>query len=233
MMESVKGYSSDALRMAALAHDLRTPMCVAAGAAQMALEAGGQDVSCHLEQILQAVSAMERLLSDAQAGEKKHVFTADMLYQELAVMTRGQAAYKHQLLSIDLSAIGDMRMETDYDALCRILINLLGNAVKYTPPGGVITLRTQIERRILHAGSARLRFIIADNGQGMTRQFMSRMYQPFARAKETAAQPGRGLGLAIVRRMVRRMGGSIRVRSEWGKGSVFTVWVPVRIVLEK
>lgn len=218
------------LQMAALAHDLRTPMCIAAGAAQMALDAGGKDVSAQLRQILQAVSAMDRMLSMMNMEkEDGSVFTAEMLREELLAMTAQKAAQKGQRLSLDLGALEGRAMEADYAALCRLLTNLIGNAVKYTPEGGVITLRAQVEQRLLRLKGERVRFVVADNGVGMSRAFMRRMFQPFARAKETEGISGSGLGLSIAREMAARLNAGIRVQSVQGKGTVFTVRVPVRI----
>lgn len=213
------------IQMAALAHDLRTPMCIAAGAAQMALDAGGKDVSLQLRQILQAVGAMDRMLSMmSDPLQQAHccVFTGKMLSEELLALTADRARGKAQRLSIDLSELDELTLEADYAALCRLLTNLLGNAVKYTQDGGEITLRAQLER-------GRVRFIVADNGMGMTRAFMRRMFLPFARAKEATQMPGSGLGLSIAKEMAARLHAVIRVRSEPGKGTAFTVAVPVRI----
>lgn len=228
-MERQTGIGSG-LQLAALAHDLRTPMCVAAGAAQMALEAGGKDVSAQLRQILQAVTAMDRMISmmsETQACAGRTLFTGGMLQQELLSMTEDHARRKAQRLSIDLSALEGLVLTADYAALCRLLTNLLNNAMKYTQPGGEITLRAQPERG--WRGKRRIRFIVADNGMGMTREFMRRMFEPYERAQGVRAVEGRGLGLAIVREMAERLGGTIHVRSIWGRGTTFVVCVPVEI----
>lgn len=219
------------MQLAAFAHDLRTPMCVAAGAAQMALEAGEGDVSVQLRQILQAVSTMDRMLSAMSgAQESSGLFMADMLRRELLAMTADKAMQKRQRLSVDLSGLDGFSFRADYAALCRLLINLLGNAVKYTQEGGCITLRAQLLKLPWRSRTVWLRFVVADNGMGMKRSFMRRMYAPHARAGESAHLPGKGLGLPIVRQMVRQMHGSIRVKSEWQKGTVFTVAVPAAII---
>lgn len=215
------------IQMAAFAHDLRTPMCVAAGAAQMALDAGGRDVSVQLKQILQAVGTMDRMLSIMSGmQESGGTFTGEMLRRELLVLTAGKAQEKEQRLSIDLSALDGLLLEADYGALCRLLMNLLCNAVKYTPTGGEITLRAQLLTLPWRSCTVWLRFVIADNGMGMKRSFMRQMYAPHARADESAHLPGKGLGLSIVRRLVRQMHGTIRVSSQWQKGTVFTVTIP-------
>lgn len=216
---------STGLQMAALAHDLRTPMCVAAGAAQMALNAGGKDVSAQLRQILQAVSAMDRMLSmmsDRHEGE--HVFTGAMLQGELLAMTVGKAEQKQQKLSIDLTALEGRLLEADYAAICRLLVNLLSNAIKYTQAGGVIALRAEMDDRHRY-----VRFIVSDNGMGMTRAFMGRMFLPYTRAQGTESIEGKGLGLSIAQDMVKRLGGRMRVHSQRGKGSTFIVSIPIKM----
>lgn len=222
------------IQMAAFAHDLRTPMCVAAGAAQMALDAGGRDVSVQLRQILQAMGTMDRMLSIMSgAQESDGTFTGEMLRRELLALTAGKAREKGQGLSIDLSAMDGLALEADYPALCRLLTNLLCNAVKYTQNGGEITLRAQLLALPWHSRTIWLRFMIADNGMGMKRSFMRQMYAPHARAGESAHLPGKGLGLSIVRRLVRQMHGTIRVSSKWKKGTVFTITVPAARKEEK
>lgn len=219
-------------RLAAFAHDLRTPMCAVSGAAQIALSAQeGADVSAQLEQILVAVRTMDRMLerlTGAQADGEESAFTGDMLGREILAMTGGQASHKGIALSVDLCALGGQAFFADYGALSRVLINLVSNAVKYTPAGGTVCVRAPAPAWSW-GGEARLTFIVSDDGMGMKPEFMRRMYAPFARAKESAHLPGKGLGLAIVRQMVQQMGGTIGVRSEWGRGTAFTVKVPVRM----
>lgn len=223
------------LEMAAFAHDLRTPMCAAAGAAQMALDAGGKDVSQQLRQILQAVGAMDRMLTMMSSLEEETgrcAFTGKMLRDELVAILADKAAQKRQMLSIDLTALEGLSMEADYAALCRLLINLLSNAVKYTQEGGVITLRARIEQAYMRRGGAGIRFVVADNGMGMTQIFMRRMFRPFARAQTAQGIPGSGLGLSIAWDMAARMGAVIRARSRRGRGTTFIVYVPAEIHME-
>jgi len=212
------------IRLAAFAHDIRTPMCCVSGAAQMALAESrqGGDVSEQMEQILLAVRAMDRMLAQL-CGEQRAqpVFTQSMLTRELLAMAGEAAREKDQLLCVDLTALGNRRYASDYAALVRVLSNLLMNAVKYTQPGGLIRVSAAMEP----GGVAR--FTVADNGMGMKPEFLDRLFLPFERAKESAHLPGKGLGLSIVRRLVERMGGTIAVKSKWGKGTEFAVRVPL------
>lgn len=217
---------TQALQMAALAHDLRTPMCIAAGAAQMALSAEGKDVSVQLKQILAAIRAMDGMIASASEELQKWCFTGREICSELEAMCMPRAQEKEQHVHIDVSALEEGAFSLDYGALVRVLVNLLSNAMKYTPAGGEITLRAQVLRLPWRGKTLWLRFVVADNGMGMKRSFMRRMYLPHARAQESAQLPGEGLGLATVKKLIRQMGGFIRVRSEWGKGTVFVIAIP-------
>lgn len=213
-------------RLAAFAHDMRTPMCCVSGAAQLAMMQSrkGADVSAQMEQILLAVNAMDRMLAQLCGSGRasgRSVFTRDMLTRELLAMIGEAAREKDQLLSVDLTALGEGKRVGDYAALVRVLTNLLHNAVKYTPPGGRIALDAAKEE------AGMVCFTVRDSGPGMKPAFLERLFEPFGRAKETAHLPGKGLGLAIAKRLTERMGGAIEVQSEWEKGTSFFVRVPL------
>jgi len=225
----VRRHAQQDTRLAAFAHDIRTPMCCVTGAAQMALSRSrqGRDVSEQMEQIMTAVRAMDRMVVQLCGGTQQlrcAAFTRDMLTRELLAMAGTAARKKDQVLSVDLTALGERMYLCDYAALVRVLQNLLMNAVKYTQQGGLIALSAALEE------SGRfVRFAVRDNGPGMRPEFLDRLFEPFARARETAHLPGRGLGLAIAKRMTERMGGTISVSSEWGKGTEFAVRVPLAV----
>lgn len=215
--------------LAAFAHDLRTPMCAVSGAAQMALTAHtGSEVSEQMEQILLAVRTMDGMLERLMGTRTEEACSGATLRQELLTMESGQAAGKGIALSVDFDALHGRTYRVDGGALSRVLINLVGNAIKYTQEGGWVCVRAFEEETHRPWGrTTRLTFIVSDNGMGMKPSFLRRMYMPFSRADESAHLPGKGLGLAIARRLVRQMGGTIAVRSEWGRGTAFTVRIPV------
>ena len=224
-------------RLAAFAHDIRTPMCCVTGAAQTALlrSRRGVDVEEQVEQIMTAVRAMDRMLSqlcNADVRSAKTRFTRDMLTRELLAMAGNAARDKDQLLSVDLAALDSRTYVCDYAALVRVLSNLLTNAVKYTQPGGRIALSAALSAAHEEADGLWIVFSVRDNGMGMKPEFLERLFVPFERAQESAHLPGRGLGLAIAKRLTERMGGTIGVTSEWGKGTAFHVYVPMAIQAE-
>jgi CheY-like chemotaxis protein/anti-sigma regulatory factor (Ser/Thr protein kinase) len=111
----------------------------------------------------------------------------------------------------------------DPKRLKQILLNLLGNAVKFTPEGGSVSLEVHAD-----AKGKVLRFAVRDTGPGIASQDMSRLFQPFSQldTRLSREHEGSGLGLMIVRRMVDMLQGSVTVESELGRGSCFTVALP-------
>lgn len=212
-------------RLAMIAHDLRAPMCCVSGAAQIALSKAkqGKAVEEQLQQILHAVTAMNRMLGCLCDENAKD--TAAQLEQELRALAAPRAAVKYQRVEVELGALHGRNLPFSSDALYRVLSNLLLNAMKYTQEGGEISLCASVA----HSGRGETAvFSVSDNGMGMKADFMRRMYEPNARAEESACLPGYGFGLAIVRRLVTQMGGEIGVKSEWGKGTTFSVHLPLQ-----
>jgi two-component system, sensor histidine kinase len=117
-------------------------------------------------------------------------------------------------------------IETDPTRLRQVLVNIVGNAVKFTEMGAV---RVNTKWKGPRRGPGRIEFAICDSGIGMTQQGLSRLFQPFSQADGSTSRRygGTGLGLAICRRLVQMMGGTIEVISEPEKGSCFTVSLPV------
>ncbi len=119
---------------------------------------------------------------------------------------------------------------TDDVNLQKILSALLDNAIKFTPVFGMIRLTIR-NKKISESGYMRCEFQIEDNGQGMSEEFMTRMYESFER-EETSTQSGKtgiGLGLAITKKLLDAMGGSIEAKSEKGHGSTFKISLPVKL----
>ena len=112
----------------------------------------------------------------------------------------------------------------------QILMNLLSNALKFTPAGGKILVCTREEKRT--NGHAYVCLMVEDNGIGMSEEFMKRIFQPFEQESSESARNnvGSGLGFSIVYNLVQLMGGSIRAESRKGEGSRFTVCLPLGLV---
>ncbi len=114
----------------------------------------------------------------------------------------------------------------------QVLMNLLSNALKFTPAGGKVSLSIREQRR--ENGFAHLEFMVADSGIGMSRDFMERLFLPFEQENADIARNkvGSGLGLSIVYNLIQLMGGSIDVQSEKGRGTTFTVSLPLELIAD-
>ena len=145
------------------------------------------------------------------------------LVDEVAGTARPLAEQNQNRLSVecapDLPAI-----EADSMRLRQILLNLLSNACKFTKAGEV-----KLAARKVRNGSTFVEFAVSDSGIGMTAEQQAKLFEEFSQADATTAQRfgGTGLGLALSRKLARMMGGDVTVTSEPGKGSVFTVRLPV------
>lgn len=223
------------LRIAALSHDLRTPVTSVVALTKMALEEQrqGRGIENCLGELLVAANALESIAGDLSASGEEDEFSGEELERELLVLAAPRAQEKSQHLTIDLGALKGLRVAADRSALERILVNLLTNAVKYTQEGGEISLTADVHTAVGEGISAA--FVVRDNGMGMKQDFLRRLYRPYERAREAVLRriPGTGMGMAIVRRLVERMRGTIEVRSRWGEGTAFTVRVPMRVVHAK
>ena len=138
------------------------------------------------------------------------------VYEQVKVLADSRA------INIGLGSVESVSVRGDYEHLRRLLLNLVDNAIKYTPPGGRLTLSLQSK-----GGWASLQ--VSDTGIGLSREEQERVFQRFCRAAEARSQGGKstGLGLCIAQSIAEAHGGRIEVESTPGKGSTFTVFLPV------
>jgi len=148
----------------------------------------------------------------------------DTIFLEVFQQMRTLAGEKVQL---HIGEIDQVQVTGDRDRLKQVLVNLVGNAIQYTPSGGRVTLSLQQSN-----GQARL--IVSDTGPGIPAQDLPHIFERFYRGersrKRTSGSPssGFGLGLSIAYWIVRNHGGSIEVDSHEGKGTTFCIWLPIR-----
>lgn len=223
----------------AFSHDMRAPLENVIALVTLSLERlkedareGTESIAPYLRKILVAARDMEMMTDDLLLEEttgRQERFTAQEVAQSVSAAIGACAAQKQQLLHIDLSGLGEAAMVGDGAALKRILTNLMSNAVKYTQDGGRISLIARGEHT--GCGAMEAEFIVEDNGMGMDAAFMERMYEPMARSRQAVnrAIPGHGLGLASVKRMTERMHAAIDAQSEPGRGTRFTLRVPLGV----
>ena len=218
--------------LANMSHEIRTPMTAIVGYADLMLEP--EQTLSDRQDCLQVVRRNGQHLLDLindildiskiEAGKMNVAPVQTPLPQALADLVsllRPRALSKR--LKFELEACGPIpsQITTDPLRLRQILLNLLGNAIKFTNTGEV-RLRVALEQA---EDKAALRFDVIDTGMGMSPEQMPRLFQPFTQADESTTRRfgGTGLGLAISKRLAELLGGDITVQSERGKGSTFTI----------
>ena len=224
-----------------MSHDIRTPMNAIFGISQlMEHEIDQPDkLRGHIEKLQSSSQHLLSLINDVldmsriESGKASLHIEPLNLPEQLSQITdivRAAAAEHHQALTIDTNQILHQNILGDSTRLRQILINILSNAVKYTPDGGAILFEVQELPRDGHT-YARYQFRVTDNGIGMTPEFQQHLFDPFARAESSLTNKiqGTGLGLAITKSLIEMMGGTIRVESALGKGSCFEVMLEFKI----
>jgi signal transduction histidine kinase/ActR/RegA family two-component response regulator len=214
-----------------VSHDMRTPLNAVLGYTDLAQGTRDPDVvAAYLEKISRAGNILLSLINDtldlskietgAVTLKPAPVRCGEVISRALAAV-RPALDEKHIRLALDTTGVTDTIVSADTLRLQEILINLLSNAVKFTPEGGEV----QLCAACAPAGenAVRERVTVRDTGCGMSPEFLSRLYEPFAQEGRCPGCGGSGLGLSIVKKLVDTMGGTIEVKSEQGEGTEFTV----------
>ena len=218
-----------------MSHDIRTPMNAIIGftaLAQTHIDDRGQvedylkkiSVSSqHLLSLINDVLDMSRIESGKVTLEAKPVHLPELVH-ELRDIVQAVVSEKDLSLTLDTVGVENEDVIADPLRLEQILINVLANAVKFTPDGGQISLWI-VQKDTAPAGYADFEFHIKDNGIGMSEEFQKHIFEQFARERASTVSKiqGTGLGMAITKSLVDMMGGRITVKSEQGKGSEFTI----------
>ena len=218
-----------------MSHDIRTPMNAIIGftaLAQTHIDDRGQvedylkkiSVSSqHLLSLINDVLDMSRIESGKVTLEAKSVHLPELVH-ELRDIIQAVVSKKDLSLTLDTVGVENEDIIADPLRLEQILINVLANAVKFTPDGGQISLWI-VQKDTAPAGYADFEFHIKDNGIGMSEEFQKHIFEQFARERTSTVSKiqGTGLGMAITKSLVDMMGGRITVKSEQGKGSEFTI----------
>lgn len=215
--------------LAIVSHDLRSPLNnIMLGAGAMASSSSDHDRSRHHDIIARAVQTMDRMIGDLldfSSIEAGHLFVEqgehevqDLLDEALEVLSP-LAAARGLRLEVEGSS-ENRRVLCDHERVLQVLSNIVGNAIKFTPPGGLITLGVD-------AGAENsVCFYVRDTGPGIPEKLSRHIFDRYWQAKETAKK-GRGLGLYIARGIVEAMGGRIWVDSVLGKGATFYFTLPL------
>ena len=218
-----------------MSHDIRTPMNAIIGFTSLAAThidnkeqvrgylAKIMTSSRHLLSLINDVLDMSRIESGKVKIDAVPVHLPDVIH-DLRTIIQTNAAAKQLDLFIDTEDVHDENIIADKLRLNQILLNILGNAIKFTRPGGTIRIRV-IQKPTAPDGFADYEFRIKDNGIGMSPEFQQHIFEAFFREDSSTVSgiQGTGLGMAITKNLVDMMGGKIAVHSEEGKGSEFIV----------
>lgn len=233
-----------------MSHDIRTPMNAIVGMTSIGLshidEKGRvQDclnkiktASSHLMSLVNDVLDMSRIDSGRMTLNEDEFSLADLIH-DITVIVRPQALQKNHDLQIEIGDIYEDNLMGDTLRLRQVIVNIVGNAIKYTLYNGKIFVKfsqyieedlegnqnSEQEKRKIW-----LDFLCEDNGIGMSPEFLERIFVPFERVNNSTTQKieGTGLGMSIVKNLIDRMGGRIQVESTEGEGSRFRVEIPMR-----
>ncbi len=223
-----------------MSHDIRTPMNAIIGMTAIA-EANINDVeklkdslskinvsSRHLLTLINEVLDMSKIESGRVELLPERFDLTKLISGVVTIINTSAAAKKHEF-KLDMQ-ITNRYLVGDMGRIEQICMNILSNSIKYTPDGGNIKL-TVSEQDSDNKTVHNYKFVFEDNGMGMTKEFVDRIFEPFSRAEDTRINKiqGTGLGMAIVKSIVQMMGGDISVESEYGRGSKFTVNIPLRL----
>jgi signal transduction histidine kinase/DNA-binding response OmpR family regulator len=216
-----------------MSHDLRTPLNSIAGFVMLLMKnaensakvmeyAHRISVSCQ-DLLVMINQIMEMSGTDQNSAEAdKSEFALGSTIEEVSELIKTKAQLKHQRFEVNTSGIEHDIFLGDKVRITEVLMNLLNNALQYTPEGGEISLSV-IGRKDGDSGYREISFEIRDNGIGMSSELQKRLFDNVGRFDDIPGMQGSGLGIAISRRFVAQMGGTISVQSTLGQGTTFFV----------
>ena len=228
--------------MSRMSHDIRTPMNAIIGMTAIAgkyLEDKERVEDClrkitvssrHLLSLINEVLDMSKIESGKIDLAEEEVNLSDLI-GNLVTMIRPAMQEKKHNLDVHITNVEHERVIGDTMRMQQIFMNILGNSAKYTNPGGNIEMEINEKPSTMH-GYGCYEFVFRDNGIGMSKEYLKKLFEPFSRAEDSRVSKieGTGLGMTIARNIARRMNGDIAVESELGKGTKFVVTLILQLV---
>jgi Amt family ammonium transporter len=224
--------------LANMSHEIRTPMTAILGFADVLLTEEGIETAPderinalqtikrngeHLLEIINDILDLSKIEASCLAAERLR-FAPSKIVADVVGLMKVRAEAKKLDFGVSYAGLLPETIESDPTRLRQILINLVGNALKFTENGGV-----QIRVRFIPSdtGDGHLEFAVVDTGVGMTEEQIGRLFRPFTQADASTTRKfgGTGLGLTITKRLTEMLGGTVAVESEPGKSSTFTVTI--------
>ncbi len=243
LMQANRASKAKSLFLSNMSHDIRTPMNAIVGFTALAVTHidNKEQVEEYLKKIMTSGNHLLSLINDVldmsriESGKihlDEQSCNLPEILQGLRNIIQADVHAKQLELYMDAMDVMDEDIYCDKLRLNQVLLNLLGNAVKYTGAGGAVSMRIR-EKPGAPSGWAHYEFTIKDNGIGMSKEFVAHIFEPFERENTTTISgiPGSGLGMAITKNIVDMMNGSIEVKSEQGAGTEVTVSFMFRLDL--
>lgn len=223
-----------------MSHDIRTPMNTIIGMTEIAksnIEDKERVLDCfkkitlasnHLLAMINEVLDMSKI-DTGKMTLRKESFSMEELLENFIAMAKSQTNEKNHTFSVTLAPIEHKYLIGDSVRIQQVFMNMISNAVKYTPEGGKICVTAREECKP-HKDYSKFVFEFKDNGIGMSKKFMEKIFEPYEREKSIAVEniQGTGLGMYISHNFINMMGGDIQVESEEGVGTCFTVTIPLK-----
>ena len=227
--------------LSTMSHDIRTPMNAIMGLTTIAEKNLGdtESVADNLRKIGLASNHLLSLINDildiskVESGKlnlSPLTFSIVDTVENLVNISQPMIKEKNISFSFRINRMEKEYLYADQLRLNQIYINILSNAIKYTEPGGSVSVDMR-EEESETPGCVKLTYVVADTGMGMSPEFMAKMYEPFSRQTDSRVNTiqGTGLGLAITKQMVDLMNGVIDCQSELGKGTTFTIVLDIPV----
>ena len=228
-----------------MSHDIRTPMNAVIGFATLGLSHidNREKVKDYLTKILSSSNHLLSLINDIldmsriESGkinlEETEANLSDMLH-DIKTIISGQIHAKQLELYMDVIDVTDENVYCDKTRLNQVLLNLISNAIKFTMPGGTVSVRIS-QKQNLSEEKGLYEIRVKDTGIGMSKEFAERIFEPFERERSSTVSriQGTGLGMSITKNIVDMMGGTIEVNTEEGKGTEFILRVELRLRAEQ
>jgi len=239
-LEADRANEAKSAFLSSMSHDMRTPLNAVLGFTDLALREERTEIK---QEYLRKVKSSGGLLLDlvndtlemSRIESGKFVLEPEAVYgREIweSVITSLRPAAELKKISLVTHTPDDLdeTLWVDRLKLQKILLNLISNAIKYTPEGGVV--RAAVERMEPARNGCTRRIVVEDDGIGISPEFLPQVFEPFAQEHRPEAKnvTGTGLGLSIVKRIVDLMGGTVQVQSKLSRGTRFTVELPITTV---
>ena len=223
--------------LANMSHEIRTPLNGISGLCYLMQENldDKEKLSEYLQMTITSTTFLHNVINDVldmskiESGQMELInreLDLKALLSEVEKLLETQAHKKNITFTVETQGLVQNWIIGDEIRLKQIMMNILGNAIKFTPEGGKVTL-TAIQK--LENGIADTTFAVRDTGCGMSKEFLERIWQPFEQENRAVYKNGTGLGTTISKNLVEKMQGTISVESEPGKGTTFTIRIPFQI----